>query len=198
LADKDPKAKAPLVIKKYANRRLYNTEKSTYVTLDHLARMVRNGEDFVVQDAKTGEDITRSVLTQIIFEEEAKGQNMLPTRFLRQLIGLYGDALQGFVPGYLDASMDTFARNQEKMRAQVAQVFESNPALANFESLARTNMEWFENAMRMFAPFSAGAAMAENARREPPRDAPARNPDLDDLKSQLAAMQDQLSRLMNK
>jgi polyhydroxyalkanoate synthesis repressor PhaR len=194
LVGKDPKVKAPVVIKKYANRRLYNTEKSTYVTLEHLAQMVREDEDFIVNDAKTGEDITRSVLTQIIFEEEAKGQNMLPTRFLRQLIGLYGDTLQGFVPGYLDASMDTFSKNQEKMREQVRSVFEANPALSNFESLARTNMEWFENAMRMFAPFSAGAGLAERAKEA----APARNVELDDLKNQLATMQDQLAKLVNK
>jgi polyhydroxyalkanoate synthesis repressor PhaR len=200
VADKDTKAgtRAPVVIKKYANRRLYNTEKSTYVTLDHLAQMVRDGEDFIVTDAKSGEDITRSVLTQIIFEEEAKGQNMLPTRFLRQLIGLYGDTLQGFVPGYLDATMDTFSRNQEKMRAQVRSAFEANPALANFETLARTNMEWFENAMRMFAPFAAGQSAGDKGQREPSREAPARNVELDDLKSQLAAMQEQLSRLVNK
>ncbi len=195
MAEKDQKAKAPVVIKKYANRRLYNTEKSTYVTLEHLAKMVRDGEDFIVNDAKTGDDITRSVLTQIIFEEEAKGQNMLPTRFLRQLIGLYGDTLQGFVPGYLDASMDTFSKNQEKMREQVRSVFEANPALSNFESLARTNMEWFENAMRMFAPFSAGQALAERAVKEA---APSRNVELDDLKTQLATMQDQLAKLVNK
>ncbi len=195
MAEKDPKAKAPVVIKKYANRRLYNTEKSTYVTLEHLAQMVRDGEDFIVNDAKTGDDITRSVLTQIIFEEEAKGQNMLPTRFLRQLIGLYGDTLQGFVPGYLDASMDTFSKNQEKMREQVRSVFEANPALSNFESLARTNMEWFENAMRMFAPFSTGQAMTERAVKEA---TPSRNVELDDLKTQLATMQDQLAKLVNK
>ena len=195
MADKDPKAKAPVVIKKYANRRLYNTELSTYVTLEHLAQMVRDGQDFIVNDAKSGAEITRSVLTQIIFEEEAKGQNMLPTRFLRQLIGLYGDTLQGFVPGYLDASMDTFSKNQEKMREQVRSVFEANPALSNFESLARTNMEWFENAMRMFAPFSTGAAMTESAVKE--ATAP-RNVELDDLKAQLATMQDQLAKLVNK
>ena len=195
MADKDLKVKAQVVIKKYANRRLYNTELSTYVTLEHLAQMVRDGEDFIVNDAKSGEEITRSVLTQIIFEEEAKGQNMLPTRFLRQLIGLYGDTLQGFVPGYLDASMDTFSKNQEKMREQVRSVFEANPALSNFESLARTNMEWFENAMRMFAPFSTGAAMTERAVKEA---TPPRNVELDDLKTQLATMQDQLAKLVNK
>ena len=120
--------------------------------------MVRDGQDFVVNDAKTGEDITRGVLAQIIFEEEAKGQTMLPSPFLRQLIRLYGDSLQGFVPGYLEASMETFSRNQEAMREQVRQAFEANPALANFEALARSNMEWFENALRMFAPFATGMA----------------------------------------
>ena len=133
------------------------------MTLDHLAQMVRDGQDFVVNDAKTGEDITRGVLAQIIFEEEAKGQTMLPANFLRQLIRLYGDTLQGFVPGYLEASMETFARNQEAMREQVRQAFEANPALANFEALARSNMEWFENALRMFAPFATG--MAPEGRR---------------------------------
>ena len=116
LAKDMPKGDAPITIKKYANRRLYNTAKSSYVTLEHLAQMVRDGQDFVVYDAKTGEDITRSVLTQIIFEEEAKGQNMLPISFLRQLIRLYGDSLQGVVPGYLEASMEAFGRNQEQLR----------------------------------------------------------------------------------
>ena len=145
-----------VVIKKYANRRLYNTAKSSYVTLDHLAQMVRDGQDFVVYDAKTGEDITRSVLTQIIFEEEAKGQNMLPISFLRQLIRLYGDTLQGVVPGYLEASMEAFSRNQETLREQVTAAFGANPALANFEQMARSNMEFFENAMLMFAPAATG------------------------------------------
>jgi len=183
-----------IVIKKYANRRLYNTAKSSYVTLDHLAQMVRDGEEFVVNDAKSGQDITRSVLAQIIFEEEAKGQNMLPANFLRQLIRLYGDTLQGFVPGYLDASMDTFALNQEKMRSQVQKAFEGNPALANFEALARTNMEWFENAMRMFAPFASGMGAAETkdqAQQEKSKDA-----ELEELKSQLSAMQVQLARIV--
>jgi len=147
--------KDPVVIKKYANRRLYNTDKSCYVTLEDLAQMVRDDEDFVVSDAKTKEDITRAVLAQIIFDEEAKGQNMLPISFLRQLIGLYGDSLQGFVPSYLDASMETFVSNQEKMREQVASAFSANPALGGMEAMARTNMEWFENAMSMFSPFGA-------------------------------------------
>ena len=105
-----------IVIKKYANRRLYNTAKSSYVTLDDLSKMVRAGQDFAVYDAKTGVDITRSVLTQIIFEEEAKGHSMLPTNFLRQIISLYGDTLQGVVPSYLEASMETFSQNQDRMR----------------------------------------------------------------------------------
>ena len=185
-----------VVIKKYANRRLYNTSKSCYVTLEHLAQMVRDGEDFVVRDAKSDEDITRSVLTQIIFEEEAKGQNMLPTNFLRQLIRLYGDTLQGFVPGYLEASMETFSHNQEKMRDQLAAAMGGNPAMANFEAMARTNMDWFENAMRMFTPFGGaapGGPPAKEPEAEPQSD--SGRAELDDLKEQLSRMQDQLSKI---
>lgn len=193
-------AQAPVTIKKYANRRLYNTAKSSYVTLDHLAEMVREGEDFVVYDAKSGNDITRSVLTQIIFEEEAKGQHMLPTNFLRQLIRLYGDTLQGVVPSYLEASMNTFARNQEKMREQMQAAFGANPALANFESLARTNMEWFENAMRMFSPFAQGQGAATGL--EAPGDDGAseseEKADIETLKSQLRDMQSRLDDIAKK
>ena len=192
MAEKTENAGEPIIIKKYANRRLYNTAKSTYVTLEHLAEMVRNGQDFVVNDAKSGEDITRGVLAQIIFDEEAKGQTMLPSSFLRQLIRLYGDSLQGFVPGYLEASMETFSRNQEAMREQVRQAFEANPALANFEALARSNMEWFENALRMFAPFATGLT----PKGAPPAGkAPRKDVELDELKKQLAAMQAQLAKL---
>ncbi len=194
MAEKHANPDEPIIIKKYANRRLYNTAKSSYVTLDHLAQMVRDGQDFVVNDAKSGEDITRGVLAQIIFEEEAKeGQTMLPANFLRSLIRLYGDTLQGFVPGYLDASMETFAKNQEKMREQVLQAFEANPALANFEALARTNMEWFENAMRMFAPFTAGMAAKGGAAPGQPG---GKDVELEALKEQLASMQVQLNRLV--
>lgn len=194
MAEKSENTGEPIVIKKYANRRLYNTAKSTYVTLDHLAQMVRDGQDFVVNDAKTSEDITRGVLAQIIFEEEAKGQTMLPANFLRQLIRLYGDTLQGFVPGYLEASMETFSRNQETMREQVRQAFEANPALANFEALARSNMEWFENAMRMFAPFATGMAPKNAAGGKAVR----RDVELEELKEQLAAMQSQLAKLVKE
>nr|WP_184152774.1 polyhydroxyalkanoate synthesis repressor PhaR [Amaricoccus macauensis] len=199
VAEKPENAAAePIIIKKYANRRLYNTAKSSYVTLDHLAQMVRDGQDFVVNDAKTGEDITRGVLAQIIFEEEAKGQTMLPSAFLRQLIRLYGDSLQGFVPGYLEASMETFSRNQEAMREQVRQAFDANPALANFEALARSNMEWFENALKMFAPFAGGMpakppVAGASAGRNPRKDV-----ELEELKEQLASMQAQLAKLVKE
>jgi polyhydroxyalkanoate synthesis repressor PhaR len=195
VAEKTENPGEPIVIKKYANRRLYNTARSTYVTLDHLAQMVRDGQDFVVNDAKTGEDITRGVLAQIIFDEEAKGQTMLPANFLRQLIRLYGDTLQGFVPGYLEASMETFSRNQEAMREQVRQAFEANPALANFEALARSNMEWFENAMRMFAPFATGMAPKNGAGNVKPA---RRDVELEELKEQLAEMQNQLAKLVKE
>lgn len=185
-----------IVIKKYANRRLYNTAKSSYVTLENLSQMVRDGEDFVVQDAKSGEDITRSVLAQIIFEAESKGNNMLPTNFLRQLIALYGDSLQGVVPGYLDASMETFTKNQETMRAQISSAFGANPAIANLESLARTNMEWFENAMRMFSPFPGASEDKPAAKAEKPEK--PRETELDALKNQLSEMQTQLSKLVGK
>ncbi len=191
---KEPNASDVVIIKKYANRRLYNTSKSCYVTLEHLAEMVREGEDFVVNDAKSGEDITRSVLAQIIFEEEAKGHNMLPTNFLRQLIGLYGDSLQSFVPSYLETSMNTFTKNQEEIREKVKSSFGDNPALANFETMARTNMELFDKAMRMFSPFVGTPPAGE----EPPKEQPPKSgdgADLNDLKKQLAQMQEQLSKL---
>ncbi|MEX0970566.1 MAG: polyhydroxyalkanoate synthesis repressor PhaR [Paracoccaceae bacterium] len=189
----------PIVIKKYANRRLYNTAKSSYVTLENLSQMVRDGEDFVVHDAKSGDDITRSVLAQIIFEAESKGNNMLPTNFLRQLIALYGDSLQGVVPGYLDASMETFTKNQEAMRAQISTAFAANPAITNLESLARTNMEWFENAMRMFSPFPGVVPGKSDAEAKPAEQAQKpKESELDALKSQLSEMQVQLSKLVGK
>jgi polyhydroxyalkanoate synthesis repressor PhaR len=181
-----------VVIKKYANRRLYNTAKSSYVTLDDLAVMVRAGQNFVVKDAKSGEDITRSVLAQIIFEEESRGQNLLPVKFLRQLIGLYGDSLEGFVPGYLEASMEAFAKNQEKMREQVASLIGQNPMMANMESLARDNMEWMEKAVKMFSPF------AVTPEKPKPEADGGGHEELEALKQQLAAMQEQISKLADK
>ncbi|MEM9838563.1 MAG: polyhydroxyalkanoate synthesis repressor PhaR [Pseudomonadota bacterium] len=140
-----------IVIKKYANRRLYNTKSSTYVTLETLAEMVKAGEDFVVVDAKSGDDLTRTVLAQIIFEQETKGQNLLPVRFLRQLIGLYGDNLQSFVPSYLEASMEAFRKNQEAMRQSFSEAFAApQSGMKIFEDAARNNMALFEQGMAMF------------------------------------------------
>ena len=143
----------PVVIKKYANRRLYNTEASSYVTLEDLAGMVRAGRDFAVYDAKTGDEITRGVLTQIIVEEEAKGRNLLPISFLRQLIGFYGDSLQSLVPRYLEFAMGSFSRQQEQMRVSVEQAMGSFNPLAGLEEVSKQNMAMMERAMSLFSPF---------------------------------------------
>src|SRR5437667_6037296 len=146
------KSESPVTIKKYANRRLYNTGTSTYVTLEDLASMVKSGEDFVVYDAKSGDDITRSVLTQIIFEQENKeGQNLLPITFLRQLIRFYGDSMQMLVPRYLEISLESLTREQEKFREQMASAF---GGFGPMEEMVRRNMEMFEQAFGMFAPFA--------------------------------------------
>src|SRR5215471_4461941 len=159
------KSEEPVVIKKYANRRLYNTGTSTYVTLEDLAGMVKNGEDFIVYDAKTGEDITRSVLTQIIFEQENKGgQNLLPITFLRQLIRFYGDSMQMVVPRYLEVSIQSFAREQEKFRQQMSQAFGAGP-FAPLEDQVRRNMEMFERAFAMFVPFARREAQAGESQK---------------------------------
>ena len=142
----------PVVVKKYANRRLYNTATSSYVTLDDLAKMIKDGGDFVAYDAKTGEDITRAVLTQIIVEQEQKGQNLLPISFLRQLISLYGDSMQFLVPGYLEQAMLAFAQNQEQMRRSLQATFGIFP-FGQFEEMGKQNMALFERALRMLAPY---------------------------------------------
>jgi polyhydroxyalkanoate synthesis repressor PhaR len=147
-----PSDHRPVVVKKYANRRLYNTATSSYVTLDDLARMIKDGGDFVAYDAKTGEDITRSVLTQIIVEQEQKGQNLLPISFLRQLISLYGDSMQFLVPGYLEQAMLAFAQNQEQMRRNLQATFGIFP-FGQFEEMGKQNMALFERALRMLAPY---------------------------------------------
>ena len=152
--DAAPGDQPPVVVKKYANRRLYNTESSSYITLDSLAEMVRVGRDFVVYDAKTGEDITRSVLTQIIVEEESKGRAMLPTGFLRQLIGFYGDQMQTLVPRYLEQAMASFARQQAQMRVAMQQTMGNFFPFGNIEEVGRQNMAMMERAMHLFAPFS--------------------------------------------
>src|SRR5271165_905256 len=151
--DRDNSSKAkPVVVKKYANRRLYNTATSSYVTLDDLAKLIKEGGDFVAYDAKTGEDITRSVLTQIIVEQEQKGQNLLPTSFLRQLIGFYGDSMQFLVPGYLEQAMVAFNRNQEQMRKSLQATFGIFP-FGQFEEVGKQNMALFQRALGMLAPY---------------------------------------------
>ncbi|MGJ5175374.1 polyhydroxyalkanoate synthesis repressor PhaR [Bradyrhizobium oligotrophicum] len=185
------KSDQPTTIKKYANRRLYNTGTSTYVTLEDLASMVKNGEDFLVYDAKTGDDITRSVLAQIIFEQENKaGQNLLPTTFLRQLIRFYGDSMQMVVPKYLEQSIDTLTREQEKFRKQIADTFSGTP-FAPLEEQVRRNMELFQQTFSMFKPF-APAARTEEKAAEP---AAAVDDNIDDLRRQMRDMQDRLDRL---
>ena len=161
------KSEEPIVIKKYANRRLYNTGTSTYVTLEDLAAMVKSGEDFIVYDAKTGEEITRSVLTQIIFEQENKaGQNLLPITFLRQLIRFYGDSMQMLVPRYLEVSIESLTREQEKFRQQMSQAFGAGP-FGPLEDQVRRNMEMFERAFSMFAPFARREVQATAEAEKP-------------------------------
>ncbi|MGX9964272.1 polyhydroxyalkanoate synthesis repressor PhaR [Roseomonas sp. F4] len=149
----DGPAMPPVVVKKYANRRLYNTESSSYVTLEDLAVMVRNGRHFVVYDAKSGEDITRGVLTQIIVEEESKGRNLLPTSFLRQIIGFYGDSMQSLVPRYLESVMGAFSRQQDQVRKTVEQTMGGFMPFPNLEEMSKQNMAMMERAMTLFSPF---------------------------------------------
>jgi len=201
VSDEKAAPQSAVVIKKYANRRLYNTSTSTYVTLDDLATMVKAGTDFLVYDAKTGEDITRSVLTQIIFEEENKGTNLLPINFLRQLIRFYGDSMQAFVPGYLEFSLDNLGKEQEKFRTQMMEAWGQDPFKA-MQDHAQRNMSMFSDAMKVFNPFAAAAMGAVPGAPAPgkpaaPGSAPARD-DLQALKDQLAAMQQKIDTLANK
>jgi polyhydroxyalkanoate synthesis repressor PhaR len=190
--DKPP----PVKIKKYANRRLYNTGTSSYVTLDHLCQMVKDGVDFIVHDAKTGEDITRSVLTQIIVEEEGKGQNMLPVSFLRQLISFYGNNLQVLVPRYLDHAMQSFAHNQEQIQQYMSSLGGLFPFGQQLEEMGKQNMALFQNAMKMFTPFpipeQGGGAPA-------PKPSPAdEESELQRLRQELEEMQRRLGELSRK
>ncbi|WP_293855499.1 polyhydroxyalkanoate synthesis repressor PhaR [uncultured Alsobacter sp.] len=193
--------KKPTVIKKYANRRLYHTGTSTYVTLDDLAAMVKGGEDFVVYDAKTSEDITRPVLAQIIFEQEGKeGQNLLPITFLRQLIRYYGDSMQALVPRYLEHSLHTLAQNHQAFREQMDTAFGANPfgtvAFHAVDDQVQKNIAMFRDALRMFTPFTMqggatepeAAAPAEPAKADPPGE-------IDELKRQLTEVQKRLDKL---
>jgi polyhydroxyalkanoate synthesis repressor PhaR len=194
----------PILIKKYANRRLYNTSTSSYVTLDHLCVMVKEGHEFVVEDAKSGEDITRSVLTQIIFEEESKGQNLLPINFLRQLIGFYGDNLQPVVPQYLEMTMESFSKNQEAMRENMTSAMgEANP-FAKLEEVTRQNVNMFQQAMSAFNPFQMpgmpGAASSEQTEATPEPAAAKKDnaDDLSSLKDKLADLEKQIGKLSEK
>ena len=193
-----PEKKAPTTIKKYANRRLYHMGTSTYVTLEDLARMVRSGEEFVVTDAKSGDDITRSVLGQIIFEQEGKqgGQSLLPTTFLRQLIRFYGDSMQALVPRYLEFSMDSLTKDQSKLREQMEKTF-GPTAFHAMEEQARANMAFFGEAMKMWTPFGPNQQQAED--KAAPNAAPAKpaaaGDELADLKRQMAEMRDKLDAL---
>jgi len=193
VSEEKTKTEGPVVIKKYANRRLYNTQTSSYVTLDHLAAMVKEGTEFEVQDARTGEDITRSVLTQIIFEEEAKGQSLLPIKFLRQLIRFYGDSLQTFVPGYLDMSMESFTKNQGAMRDRIAEALGGGNQM--IENMTRQNLQLFENAMAMFTPFGANAGKSEASKAKP---ASSQSDEVADLKEEMEAMRKQLAELSQR
>ena len=188
------KTDEPITIKKYANRRLYNTGTSTYVTLEDLAVMVKQGEDFVVYDAKTSEDITRSVLAQIIFEQENKegGQNLLPINFLRQLIRFYGDSMQMLVPRYLEVSFDSLTRDQGKFREQMTQAFNVG-GFGPMEEQVRRNMEMFEKAFGMFAPFARRQDQAAQADK-----AAAAGGGLDEMKKQLEEMQKRLDQMSGK
>jgi polyhydroxyalkanoate synthesis repressor PhaR len=194
----------PTTIKKYANRRLYNTGTSAYVTLEDLAHMVKRGEDFLVQDAKTGEDITRSVLTQIIFEQESKvGQSMLPITFLRQLIRFYGDSMQMLVPSYLEFSIDKLTNEQQKFREQITSAFGGGPlaeptrqVFQSLEDQTRKNMQMFRQALAMFNPFGlGGSSPAGESSQAGSKSSPS---DIDDLKRQLDEMRDRLDGLAKK
>jgi polyhydroxyalkanoate synthesis repressor PhaR len=188
----------PVVVKKYANRRLYNTATSSYVTLEDLAKMIQDGGDFIVHDAKTNEDITRSVLTQIIVEQEQKGQNLLPISFLRQLISFYGDSMQFLVPGYLEQAMVSFARNQDQMRDTLRATFGIFP-FGQFEEMGKQNMALFEQAMKMLSPYGGHSTTPEKSPApEPAPTASAEDPRLKRLETQLEALTKQLDALSKK
>lgn len=212
MAENTKSQSAPITIKKYANRRLYNTATSSYVTLDHLCQMVKDNEDFVVYDAKTGEDITRSVLTQIIVEEEGKGQNLLPISFLRQLISLYGDSLADVVPRYLEMSMTSFYRNEEQMRAMMQKAVEGMFPLNQIEEMNKQNMAIFESAMKMFSPFNykegeggqPGAPKGNGSDKGLGAGAKGGDPvqrgqeNIEDLRNRMNAMQTQIDQLLGR
>jgi polyhydroxyalkanoate synthesis repressor PhaR len=204
MAEAPPKKQAnadqPAVVKKYANRRLYNTATSSYVTLEELSRMVRAGQNFVVYDAKTGEDLTRSILTQIILEEDSKGRNLLPINFLRQLIGYYDDSLRAFLPRYLELSMENFAANQEQIRRYIEGTFGQFFPMGQFEDMARQNMALFQRAATMFTPLKVSGNAADqrsddgNAAGHEPAPAPA----APDTSAEIKALSDKIEDLQKQ
>ncbi|HWQ85132.1 polyhydroxyalkanoate synthesis repressor PhaR [Brevundimonas sp.] len=196
MADRKSGAGETVVIKKYANRRLYNTATSAYVTLEDLAKMVREGTEFVVYDAKTNDDLTRQILTQIIFEEESRGEALLPVQFLRQLIGFYGGQMQGVLPSYLEMSLDNFSRQQEQIRGQFSKAFGAAPGAGLIDEAVKRNMAMFSDAMKMWPGFGAltpGAMAAASAASEP-KAAPAADP-LEEMRRQMDEMRSQIDKL---
>ena len=203
MASEQSASAEPVIIKKYANRRLYNTATSSYVTLDDLAGMVRQSQDFIVYDAKTNDDITRSVLTQIIVEEESKGTNLLPVSFLRQLIALYGDSLQALVPKYLEHSMSSFTNNQERMRQYINNALGGMFPFGSLEEMSRRNMEFLDTAFRAFNPLLAGKDGAKPGAdaKAPPQPAPANESGRDalsELQKKINALEKQIETLSKK
>lgn len=187
-----------VVIKKYANRRLYNTRTSAYVTLEDLATMVREGVEFVVYDAKTNDDLTRQILTQIIFEEESRGEALLPVQFLRQLIGFYGGQMQGVLPSYLEMSLANFGKQQEQFASQMSRAFGTGAGASLMEDAARANIAMFERAMQMFPGFGYARTEATTEARPEPTAAepPANAPDaLDEMRRQMDEMRRQIDKL---
>lgn len=202
MADKKPQGgktrDGMVVIKKYANRRLYNTATSAYVTLDDLARMVREGVEFTVFDAKTNDDLTRQILTQIIFEEENRGEALLPVQFLRQLIGFYGNSMQGVLPSYLEMSLDNFTRQQERLRGQFNRAFAAAPGGGLMEEAVRQNLAMFERAMKLFPGYAYGRPEDEPAETAPADAEPSRSgddPELAEMRRQMDEMRAQIDRL---
>jgi len=191
-----------VTIKKYANRRLYNTATSSYVTLHHLAEMVKENVEFVVVDAKTTQDITRSVLTQIIVEQESKGSNLLSSKFLRQIIGFYGGTLGGVVPRYLEQSMDMFTQNEEQLRTLTRDSFKGTFPIGKLEEIGRNNGSFMENTIKMFNPFSVlhhsetqRDTKSDSATMDKPEHG---DKEIDDLKKKMEDMQEQLNRLTKR
>ena len=183
-----------VIVKKYANRRLYNTATSTYVTLEDLAAMVREGTEFLVYDAKTNEDLTRQILTQIIFEEESRGEALLPVQFLRQLIGFYGGQMQGVLPSYLEMSLDNFSKQQEQLRGQFSKAFGATPGAGLIDEAVKRNMAMFEQAMKMFPGFAYGRMETP---AQPAADAPKAAPadPMAEMRRQMDEMRAQIDRL---